>query len=119
MHFVAVGMRFRDNYRFAADDKIYLEYEDSNPHDLNAIKILVCGEHVAYVARNDCIKICNAVEFTLELRLVDHYGASADLKLHKISNGKFELGNTISSCPSCEATKILPAIYRTGLLRKC
>ena len=59
--FTAVGMRFRGNHVFSSGDSIVLQEDDNNPHDVNAVKILVVGEnsltHVAYASRHDCLRL--------------------------------------------------------------
>lgn len=55
--FVAVGMRFIGNHDFSCDDNITLELDDDNHVDKYAIKILVNGKHVAFVAAEDARKL--------------------------------------------------------------
>jgi hypothetical protein len=49
--FYAVGMRYYGDHIFTMDDDIHLEKEDDNPHDSNAIKVMVDGVHKAYVSK--------------------------------------------------------------------
>ena len=52
MDIKVVGMQFRRNHHvFSETDVITLERESTNPYDPFANKVLVNGEHVAYVAR--------------------------------------------------------------------
>ena len=60
--FVVVGMKFlgctpEHIVSTYADNKIALEPEPTNSFDPNAIKILVEGKHMGYVAKNDCPKV--------------------------------------------------------------
>ena len=58
----AVGMRFRGSHGFSAQDNIVLVKEDDNPHDENAVRVMVGGRHVAYVAREDCRTARRAID---------------------------------------------------------
>jgi hypothetical protein len=49
--FYSVGMRYYGDHVFTMDDDIRLEKEDDNPHDSNAIKVMVDGVHKAYVSK--------------------------------------------------------------------
>jgi len=92
--FFAVGMRFRGNHMFSSEDEILLEKENDNPHDNNAIKILVKNKkyegestvasykHAAYVTRNDAIelrKINDFEKYKVEFR--KRFAASAEMVL--------------------------------------
>ena len=60
--FTAVGMRFRGNHIFTLEDRIVLQEDNNNPHDPNAVKILVVtGDdsltHVAYTSRYECPRL--------------------------------------------------------------
>jgi hypothetical protein len=80
--FVAVGMRFRGGHVFSEGDEITLEKEDDNLHDSNAIKILVQGKHVAYVVRNDAIKLRGISKFEEnKVKFVRMFAASAELTM--------------------------------------
>jgi hypothetical protein len=57
LKFTAVGMRYRGNYDFSYNDNITLELDDDNHVDKYAIKILVDGKHVAFVAAEDARKL--------------------------------------------------------------
>jgi hypothetical protein len=88
VEFFAVGMRFRGNHIFRFEDKIRLEKEDDNPYDSNAIKILVHNSeakwiHVAYVAREDAVKLRRKVKDFVNCKIVfkTRYAASARLAL--------------------------------------
>ena len=80
--FTAVGMRFRGNHVFTPEDNVTLQREDENPHDPNAVKILVGGRHVAYVSRDDCPQVRAAISRgRSEARFVENYPQSACLAL--------------------------------------
>ncbi|KAK9759807.1 hypothetical protein K7432_016809 [Basidiobolus ranarum] len=51
--FIVVGMKYRGNHSFSVGDKITLLEENNNPHDPNAIQVLVDNNHVAYVSREN------------------------------------------------------------------
>jgi hypothetical protein len=57
--FEAVGMRYYTNHVFTPNDDITVEKEDDNPHDSNAIKIMVDGVKVAYVSRRNTSQLRN------------------------------------------------------------
>ena len=80
--FTAVGMRFRGKHVFTPEDNISLQRDDENPHDSNAVKILVGGRHEAYVARDDCLKLRAAISHgRSEARFVENYQQSSCLAL--------------------------------------
>ena len=78
----AVGMRFRGNHGFTVQDNILLVKEDENPRDANAVKIMVDGRHVAYVAREDCRMARRAIDSgTTSARFVDRTELEAHLSI--------------------------------------
>jgi len=84
--FTAVGMRFRGNHVFSPEDRIVLQEDNNNPHDANAVKILVGTDdsltHVAYASRNDCPRLRAAMsEGRTSARLIERYPMSAKLNL--------------------------------------
>lgn len=80
--FTVVGMRFYGHHVFRPDDNISLEKEDDNPKDRNAIKVIVNDKHVAYVAREDAVKLRKVEGFeTAKIVFVRNLRASTDLKL--------------------------------------
>ena len=78
----AVGMRFRGSHSFSAQDKITLAKEDENPKDPNAVKIMVDGRHVAYVAREDCRQARQAIDSGVSsAQFVDRSALAARLSI--------------------------------------
>jgi len=57
LFFTAVGMRYRGNHTFSETDVVTLRQEPTNPHDRNAVQILVGGQPVAYVLATDCAAV--------------------------------------------------------------
>jgi hypothetical protein len=89
--FIAVGMRFRGNHTFTREDSIILQEDNENPHDANAVNILVESDdgslkHVAYVTRSDCLRIRDLISAGGASRtsasLIRHYPASARLQVN-------------------------------------
>lgn len=53
-----VGMQYiRPRHRFSKKDEVTFVLDDFNRYDSNAIKVIVDGNHVAFVAREDCLTI--------------------------------------------------------------
>ena len=51
-----------DVYRYTFDVQcVELVPEPTNPHDPNAIKIVMDGEHIGYIKRGNCTKILNQI----------------------------------------------------------
>ena len=63
-----VGEAGEDRVRHAATAT--LEPEPGNPHDANAIKVLVEGRHVGYLSRDDAVRYGPAVRLLREHDLV-------------------------------------------------
>jgi hypothetical protein len=80
---VAVGMRHRGNFVFQYNDIIKYEYEPDNAYDSNAIKLLVNGNHVAYVSTKHCMMLKAFVtkHSNVKIQLATHYAASAALRV--------------------------------------
>ena len=80
--FMVVGMRFYNNHRFTGKDVISLKKDDDNPKDRTAIKVLVDGVHVGYVAR-EYTNIIRCVKNFEEKSIVwlQNFPQSAKLKL--------------------------------------
>ena len=58
--FQAVGFPYRNlspQIMFQQDAKITLKEEPDNPHDPNAIAVILNGDLVAYVRREDCARV--------------------------------------------------------------
>ncbi|ORX78499.1 hypothetical protein K493DRAFT_308693 [Basidiobolus meristosporus CBS 931.73] len=55
--FMVVGMRYCTNHTFSVGDLVTLNIVDNNPHDPNAVQVLVDDVHVAYVSRKDAPKL--------------------------------------------------------------
>jgi hypothetical protein len=82
LEFMVVGMRFRGDHKFSRKDDITLELDDDNHVDKYAIKVLVDGEHVAFVAAEDARKL-RKIDDVLDRRvyLVKKYPQSATMRL--------------------------------------
>lgn len=63
MEITAVAMCYYGDHKFLTTDNIILEKEYNNPHDVNAIKVLVDNVHVAYICREDAIKLRQINDF--------------------------------------------------------
>ena len=80
--FMVVGMRYYKNHKFDEDDRITLEREDDNPHDSNAIKVLVDDEKVGYVAREYTTQLREIPDLEKkEIRFLRSFAQSAKLEL--------------------------------------
>ncbi|KFH61745.1 hypothetical protein MVEG_12415 [Podila verticillata NRRL 6337] len=82
LEFMVVGMRFRGDHKFSHKDDITLELDDDNRVDKYAIKVLVDGKHVAFVAAEDARKL-RKIKDVLDRRvyLVKKYAQSATMRL--------------------------------------
>lgn len=91
IEFTAVGFKFRkgdDNKSLTPEclkesGFIGLRPEPDNKYDTNAVKVLMNGKHVGYVARDYCkgvLKILNS-ECRTRVKLLETYEASANLLL--------------------------------------
>lgn len=58
------------------DDQFEFEREPDNPHDSNAVRVLISGEHVGYLARVNNNSVANAMDngATLHGTVVDFEG---------------------------------------------
>lgn len=74
--FSAVGMKYRGNYIFKRTDKVSLVLENDNPYDKNAIKVVVGGKHVAYVCRDDTLRVREAMSAGIGEIQFDKYSMS-------------------------------------------
>jgi hypothetical protein len=91
--FMAVGMRFRGNHKFSVDDNISLELDDNNRVDKNAIKILVDGRHVAFVAAEDALKLRDVDDLLeREIHLVQTYAQSVKMQLGNVNKSRQKKG---------------------------
>lgn len=100
VYFTVVGMRFHGNHRFTKEDAITLEKEDDNPKDPKAIRVMIDGKKVAYVAREDAIKLRDVEEMELcQIEMVSNKQASTDMKLIK---------RILISPKTKEITKVIP-----------
>lgn len=80
--FMAVGMRYYANHTFSEDDHITLERDDGNPYDSNAIKVLVDGEKVGYVAREYTTQLREIPDLDKKkIRFLRSFAQSAKLEL--------------------------------------
>jgi hypothetical protein len=80
--FYAVGMRFNGDHVFTMDDDIRLEKEDDNPHDSNAIKVMVNGVHKAYVSKLDNKTIRCVTDFEhKKVKLIANYSTCSSMNL--------------------------------------
>jgi len=77
LFFTAVGMRYRGNHTFSETDVVTLRKEPTNPHDRNAVQILVGGQPVAYVLATDCAAVHSVLNKRYEVRFVKHFDNSA------------------------------------------
>lgn len=76
-----VGMRYRGNHHFCKNDIVKLEKDDDNPHDRNAVKVMVKDgkkwKHAAFVTRDDAIYLRGIPDFEKKpLRFEKNYAAS-------------------------------------------
>jgi hypothetical protein len=80
--FYAVGMRYYGDHVFTMDDDIRLEKEDDNPHDSNAIKVMVDGVHKAYVSKleNKGIRYVEDFEHK-KVKLIANHAACSSMNL--------------------------------------
>jgi hypothetical protein len=77
-----VGMKFRGNHRFSTNDIIFLEKDENNPYDKNAIKVMVDEDHKGFLTKEDAIKVRKIENFESKvLEFVQHFKASAQLQI--------------------------------------
>ena len=74
--FAAVGMKYRGNHLFSSSDKVTLMTENENRFDSNAVKVLVGGKHVAYVARDQTGRVREMMEIGYDEIQFDKYNLS-------------------------------------------
>jgi hypothetical protein len=80
--FMAVGMRFNGDHTFSENDEIKLEKEDDNAFDNKAIKVLVEGKKVGYVAREYTMQLREMPDFEQKkIKLVKNFRQSTKLEL--------------------------------------
>lgn len=76
--FTAVGFKFRGETSSVLESgTITLETEDDNQYDKNAVKVLVDGTHVGYVARENCLTVRKHLNEIKTISLSSKYAASA------------------------------------------
>lgn len=82
---MAVGMRFRGGHNFSEHDNITLELDDDDPIDKYAVKILVDGKHVVFVAVEDNRKL-RKIDGLLDRRvhIVKKYAQSVKIELGEL-----------------------------------
>jgi hypothetical protein len=85
--FYIEDISYRGNHVSNPEERIILQEDNNNPHDMNAVKILVgTGDtnptHVAYASRNDCPRLRAAMsDGRISARLIERYHMSAKLEL--------------------------------------
>jgi len=76
-----VGMRFRGGHYFQDKDNVTLAPEPENQYDANAIKVLVNGDHVAYVARDQTNGVKPYLDRDYKLHFIEQFAASAKFRI--------------------------------------
>lgn len=76
-----VGMRYRGDHHFRKDDIVKLEKDDDNPHDHNAVKVMVKDgknwKHAAFVTRSDAVYLRGIPDFEKKpMKFEKNYAAS-------------------------------------------
>lgn len=73
---VGLGKGGRKFHEFERTDEISLEKEPNNPVDKKAVKVLVSGEHVAYVSKEDLKLVRKYMKYKHWFYLIDRHPAS-------------------------------------------